>query len=430
MIMGTFYRSTGAPSFSRKVMPGPDLEDSRLLSNTLRRPSPGEGDRRARIYRPLWRAVDSGTITEVAVALLAILGLFGGLFGVLLAPPLRAQESVPSFAVDPSWPKPLPNNWTTGQVGGVCVDSQDHIFIVNRRTLTDKEELSASPAPPIIEFDLAGNVINSFGAPDTVPDSIHGCTTDGEGNVYVAGNHDGIIQKYSPEGKLLLQIGTRGKVDTSDGRLTIQAGGGGFEGRALNSSHDGFFLPASIAIDPADGDIYVADGYGNSRIAVFDKSGRFLRQWGRQGTKAEVEAGMGGVFMQVVHCVAIGNDGLVYVCDRQGDRIEVFDKLGNFKKNILIHTGGPIPDLWGTAWWIGFSPDPQQRYMYVANGRNEAIHILDHASGRILASFGRPGHQVGEFDHAHTLAVDSKGNIYVAETDWGKRVQRFTLVQK
>jgi DNA-binding beta-propeller fold protein YncE len=349
--------------------------------------------------------------------------------GTSLSQPAWAQKNTPKFEIDASWPKPLPNNWTTGQVGGVCVDSEDHVFIVNRRNLTEKELLAAKQAPPIIEFDAAGNVINAFGDPNLVPSSIHGCTTDRDGNVYVAGNHDGIIQKYSPQGKLLLQIGTRGVVDTSDGSLTIQAGGGGFLGRAMNSGHDCFYEPAGIAIDPSNGDIYVADGYGNSRIAVFDSKGQFLRQWGRQGTKAEVEAGTGGVFMQVVHCVTIGDDGLVYVCDRQGDRIEVFDKAGHFKRNILVHTGSEhVPDLWGTVWWLGFSPDRDQKYLYVANGRNEMIHILDHATGQILASFGRPGHQVGEFDHAHTLAVDSKGNIYVAETDWGERIQKFRLV--
>jgi DNA-binding beta-propeller fold protein YncE len=350
-------------------------------------------------------------------------------FTILAPVTARAQEAVPQFEVDAAWPKPMPGKWETGQVGGVCVDAEDHVFIVNRRKLTEKEMLAAEQAPPIIEFDADGKVINSFGDPKVVPNSIHGCTTDAQGNVYVAGNQDGIIQKYSTDGKLLLQIGTRGVVDTSDGTLTIQAGGGGFEGRALNSGHHSFFQPAAIAIDPDNGDIYVADGYGNSRIAVFDRNGQFLRQWGRQGTKEEVAAGVGGVFMQVVHCVIIGNDGLVYVCDRQGDRIEIFDKLGNFKKNILVHTGSEhVPDLWGTVWWIGFSPDKAQKYMYVANGRNEQIHILDHATGRILGSFGRPGHQVGEFDHAHTLAVDSKGNLYVAETDWGERVQKFKLV--
>jgi DNA-binding beta-propeller fold protein YncE len=343
------------------------------------------------------------------------------LLGVAFLGPARistAQDSVAEFVASPSWPKPLPNNWTTGQIGGICADAQDHIFIVNRRNLTDKELIGATQAPPIIEFDADGNVINSFGDPKVVPNSIHGCTVDSEGNVYVAGNHDGIIQKYSSQGKLLLQIGTRGVMDTSDRSLT---------GRALNSSKKGFFMPSDIAIDPATDDIYVADGYGNSRIAVFDKQGTFLRQWGRQGTAEEVTAGMGGVFMQVVHCIKIGADGLVYVCDRQGDRIEVFDKAGNFKKNILISTGSKtIPDSWGTVWWIGFSPDAAQKFLYVEDGRNERIHILDHKTGKILGGFGRPGHQLGEFDHAHTLTVDSKGNVYVAETDWGERVQKFT----
>jgi DNA-binding beta-propeller fold protein YncE len=367
--------------------------------------------------------------TKTKVLLVWSLFGFSIAIGTFLAMPVSAQEA-PRFVVDPSWPKPLPNDWTTGQVGGVCVDSEDHVFIVNRQNLTEKELLAAKEAPPILEFDADGKLINAFGDTNTVPHSIHGCTTDHEGNVYVAGNKDGIIQKYSPAGKLLLQIGTRGTVDTSDGTLTVQAGGGGLLGRALNSGQNSFFLPASIAIDPTDGDIYVADGYGNSRIAVFDKSGTFLRQWGRQGTKEEVRSGMGGVFMQVVHCVTIGNDGLVYVCDRQGDRVEVFDKSGKFEKNIPVHTGSEIPDLWGTVWWIGFSPDQAQKYMYIANGRNEQIHILDHATGKILSSFGRPGHQVGEFDHAHTLAVDSKGNLYIAETDWGERVQKFTLIGK
>jgi DNA-binding beta-propeller fold protein YncE len=295
------------------------------------------------------------------------------------------------------------------------------VFIVNRQNLTDKEVLAAQQAPPIIKFDPQGNVIASFGTKDTVPKSIHGCITDGEGNVYVAGNQDGIIQKWSRDAKMVMQIGTRGVVDTSDGTIT---------GRALNASKTTLFMPSGAAIDPANGDIYVADGYGNSRVIVFDKTGHFLRQWGRQGTTAEAEAGVGGAFMNVVHCVALGNDGLVYVCDRQGDRVQVFDKMGTFKKNIFLRNGNDhLPDTWGTAWWVGFSPDREQKYMYVVNGRNEAINILDHASGKIVGTFGRPGHQIGEFDHGHTMAVDSKGNIYVAETDWGERIQKFRVVK-
>jgi DNA-binding beta-propeller fold protein YncE len=184
-----------------------------------------------------------------------------------------------------------------------------------------------------------------------------------------------------------------------------------------------------MAIDPDNDDIYVGDGYGNRRVVVFDKQGKYLRQWGRQATVEETRAGEGGAFARVVHCIAISKEGLVYTCDRQGDRIQVFDKKGKFIRNIWVRTGtAEVPDPRGTAWWIDFSPDPEQRYLYVMNGRNEQVHIIDHASGEILSSFGRPGHQLGNFTHGHTISVDSQGNIYVAETSTGRRVQRFKRV--
>ncbi len=328
-----------------------------------------------------------------------------------------SAQNPPRFEVDPTWPKPLPEGWVFARLGGVCVDAHDHIAVVDRRDITAEEAETSRPAPPITLFDAAGDVIASFGDPHVVPQSIHGCFFDRENNVWVGGNGDGIIQKYSHDGKLLLQIGKRGLFDTSDGART---------GPANNSSHEQFFLPAGIAIDPANGDIYVADGYGNRRVAVFDKTGKFLRQWGRQATAEETRAGAPGVFSQLVHCIAMGNNGLLYVCDRQGDRVQVFDKAGKFQRNIWIRTGTPtLPDPRGTAWWVAFSRDPEQKFLYVMNGRNEQVHILDHASGRILASFGRPGHQLGNFIHGHAIALDSKGNLYVAETDWGRRVQRF-----
>jgi hypothetical protein len=347
--------------------------------------------------------------------------LCGGLlvlFGALC--PLLAQSDAPKFEVDPSWPKPLPDNWATGQISGVCVDNHDHVFIVNRNDITAKEAEVAEQAPPFIEFDTDGKVVHSFGNWEIVPNTTHGCKIDHENNLWTAGNGDGIIQKYSPDGKLMMQIGKRGILDTSDGTL---------RGRAMNSSHTQFNMPSDIAVDPKNGDVYVSDGYGNSRIAVFDREGVFLRQWGHQGTKEEADAGVGGAFMRVVHCVALGNDELVYVCDRQGDRIQVFDKMGNFQKNIWIKRGRSLPDNWGTTWWIGFSPDRAQQYMYVADGGDEQVKVLDHASGEVLSSFGRPGHQIGELTHAHTLAVDSKGNVYVAETNWGRRVQKFEPVK-
>jgi DNA-binding beta-propeller fold protein YncE len=236
------------------------------------------------------------------------------------------------------------------------------------------------------------------------------------------------VQKYTHDGsRMLLQIGIKGKFDTSVGTIS---------GAPMNSSHERLNLPTQVAVDPADGDVYISDGYGNRRVVVFDREGHFLRQWGRQGTVAEVDAGVGGVFLGVVHCVVIGNDGLVYVCDRFGDRIEVFDKMGNFQRNIRVdakiaHFGLPYEGAAGagSAGWVGFSPDPAQKFLYVGTGVFGEVRILDRATGQSISSFGRPGHQSGDISSAHSLAVDSKGNIIVAETNIGRRVQKFKPVK-
>ncbi|HEY4366696.1 MAG TPA: hypothetical protein VGN07_05630 [Steroidobacteraceae bacterium] len=333
-----------------------------------------------------------------------------------------ATAGAPKIEVDPWWPKPLPEDWITGRLGGVCVDSHDNVIVTNRRDITDEEAETSKQAPSVLIFDQAGNLISSWsGDWDALPGTIHGCYVDGDDNIWITGHRDGIVQKYSHDGKLLLQIGQRGVVDTSDGSQ---------KGKPLNASRTGFFNPAGIVIDPANGDVYVADGYGNRRVAVFDKNGQFLRQWGHQATAEETQRGDPAAFAEVVHCIAMSNAGLLYVCDRQGDRVQVFDKMGKFQRNIWIRTGTPtLPDDRGTAWWVDFSHDPEQKYLYVMNGRNEQVHILDHASGRILTTFGRPGHQLGNFTHGHTLAVDSKGDIYVAETDTGRRIQKFRPVK-
>ena len=201
---------------------------------------------------------------------LGLLVLFGACCRV------QAQSGAPKFEVDPTWPKPLPENWVTGQVSGVCVDNQDHVFIVNRNNITAKEAEVSRQAPPFIEFDADGKVVNGFGDWETAPNTTHGCIIDRENNFWTAGNGDGIIQKYSHDGKLIMQIGKRGVVDTSDGTL---------RGRAMNSSHTQFNMPSDIAVDPENGDVFVADGYGNSRIAVFNRKGEFLRAMGTSGHK-------------------------------------------------------------------------------------------------------------------------------------------------
>ncbi len=328
-------------------------------------------------------------------------------------------QDAPVYEVDPSWPKPLPEGWINGQLGGTCVDSHDHIAVVDRRNITDEEMQHSRQAPPIQIFDMEGNLVTSFGDPHLVPTSIHGCVFDAEDNIYVAGNADGIIQKYNHEGELLLQIGTKGAFDTSDSKIT---------GKAQNSSQVQLFRPSDMAVDPANGDIYISDGYGNRRVAVFNNEGKFLRQWGRQATVEESREGKGGAFTMVVHCITMSNEGLLYVCDRQGDRIQVFNKRGKFIRNIWVRTGtAEVPDYRGSVWSVDFSADSEQKYLYVMNGSKEIVHVLDHKSGEILSNFGRPGHYSGQFTHGHTISVDSQGNIYVAETATGRRVQRFKL---
>ena len=358
---------------------------------------------------------------STSVSLMVALGAF-------IEHPLQAQSNAPKYEVDPAWPKPLPNLWVTGGVGGVCVDSQDHVFILNRRDLSDNDLDAGRQAPSVIEFDPEGNVVNSWGDPDVVPNTPHGCTVDRENNVWLTGSDDGIVQKYSHDGKLLLQIGKRGVVDSDDGTL---------KGKPLNSSHTQFFKPSGIAIDPESGDVYISDGESpgaNHRVAVFDRKGQFLRQWQLERTPEETAAGE--TFAQVVHCVAMDRDGFVYACDRRGDRLQVFDKMGNFRKNIPITFVPKSPQpagagrktgALGTAVWAAFSPDAAQKFLYVTNQDNEQIEILDRSSGRILSSFGRVGHQAGEFTYAHFLAVDSKGNVYVTEVGTGKRVQKFKI---
>jgi 6-phosphogluconolactonase (cycloisomerase 2 family) len=334
---------------------------------------------------------------------------------------VKNRLDLPKFEVDPFWPKPLPDDWVIGGVGGVCVDAQDHVFVMTSRAgeLTETEQKIATEAPPIIEFDPDGKVINSWGDRNVLPGTeLHGCFVDRQSNLWISGSQDGIVQKYSHDGsKMLLQIGTRGKFDSSDGTA---------KGAATNSSHVLLNAPTSVAVDPANGDVYVADGYGNRRVVVFDRNGSFLRQWGRQATEAETDAGVGGVFQAVVHCVAIGNDGLVYVCDRFGDRIEVFDKMGNFRKNIPVESKNGRKKGVGPARWIAFSPDEAQKFMYVADFGHDAIRVIDHATGQTLEILGRTGHQTGEFEGPHMLIVDSKGNIVVGES--GHRVQMFRLV--
>lgn len=330
------------------------------------------------------------------------------------------------FKLDPLWPKHLPRDpetgkyWVTGDVAGNAFDAEDRLFTVNRANLTDTELRVASPSPAFLVYDVAGNVVNSA-TPPVLPDGLHGCFVDHDQNVWIGGNGDAIVQKYSHDlSTLLLQIGEKGHFDTSDGTI---------DGTPNNSSHTLLNRPADIAVDPENDDIYIADGYGNRRVVVFDKNGNYLRQWGEQATVAEAETGVGGKFLQVVHGVNIGHDGLVYVNDRKGNRIQVFEKDGTFIRNIWTNRGylldGPGP---GTCWDLTFSKDRDQRLIYVTDGEEQLLWTINHADGSTDSTYGWPGHLAGEFTFVHTVDADSKGNLYTAETVGGRRLQRFQVV--
>jgi hypothetical protein len=229
-----------------------------------------------------------------------------------------AEAAPPRYEVDATFPKPLPDRWITGGFGGHCIDSQDHVLLLNRQDVLEGELNAGRLAPLMIELDSTGKVIHSWGDPNliegTVPglrngpvqSRLHTCHFDRDNNVWIASSLGGMIQKYSHDGsKLIQQIGSKGVFDTSDGTT---------KGKALNSNAARFTSPATIQVDRQNGDIYVADGEtrnSNSRILVLDANGNFLRQW--------------RVDMDSVHCMGIADDATVYVCNRYGSQIRLYD---------------------------------------------------------------------------------------------------------
>jgi len=349
--------------------------------------------------------------TALAAGLAIALGTF--LTSAVLAQP------VPRFEVDVSWPKPLPDQWVISGLVGICIDSQDHVLVLHRQDELTVGALNAGvPAPLIMEFDPEGNLVNSWGDFDSLDLRLHSCQFDPDDNVWVASAPSGMLQKYSHDGsRLLLQIGQKGVLDSSDGTS---------EGAPLNSNAAKFLMPSGIRVDRETGNIFVADGEqpgSNRRIAVMDASGAFLRQWVIDD-------------MESVHCVHLSNDGLVYVCHRRGSEIRVYDKMGNFHHRIdapwtpvTPPEDGRIVESGGSAVDIALSPDAEERLMFVINQNNARIDIYERESGRFLTSFGRAGNYPGQFNQPHSIGVDSNGNVYVAENR-GQRVQRFRPVSR
>jgi len=334
----------------------------------------------------------------------------------------------PRFEVDPLWPKPLPNRWLLGMAIGVHVDDQDHVWIIHRSsaTLHNNEKARETGvgeccrgAPPVLVFDQTGNLVRSWGGPGEGyewPGSNHGIFVDHKGNVWIGGNgpKDAHILKMTKEGKFLQQFGGLGK-------------------NAGSNNLENFGRVAKIWVDPKANEAYVADGYHNKRVAVLDAdTGKMKRYWGAYGNKPDdtplpkydPAAEPSKQFRNPVHCSDLSNDGLLYVCDRQHNRLQVFKPDGTFVREAFYakNTLGS-----GSTWDIAFSKDPQQRFIFIADGTNEVVRIVLRETLEEITNFGDGGRQPGQFYGVHSIATDSKGNVYTTETYEGKRVQRFVF---
>ena len=378
------------------------------------------------------------------IALLVIMGISQSVLERTAAAQNKGAVQAPRFEVDPLWPKPLPNHWILGSTIGVWVDTDDHVWIIHRstatlgnneKTLETKQGECCAGAPPILEFDQEGNLLRHWGGPGQGyewPDSNHGIFIDYKGNVWIGGNGapDSHILKFTKDGKFLLQVGKKGA------RRKEGAGAGNQEGQVagfVGGSNDpvSFGRVAKIFVDAKANEAYVADGYLNKRVAVLDAdSGKIKRFWGAYGNKPDdtplppynPSNPPAQQFYNPVHCADMSVDRLIYVCDRVGDRLQVFTPEGKFVKEQWYEKNTLNA---GSVWDIAFSKDAQQKYIFMADGVNEKVKIIDRQTLEELTTFGDGGRYPGQFYGVHSIAIDSKGNLYTTETYEGKRIQRF-----
>ncbi len=356
---------------------------------------------------------------------------------------------LPSYRVNPFWPKTLPNDMIIGRIAGVAVDSQDRIFVVHRPGSLSREEvgllqdppmsLCCRPAPPVLVFDQEGNLLDSWGGPGEGhdwPGTEHGIYIDHEDNVWFGGEGTGdpetgsdhrthgegnplctdhFVLKFTNDGEFIMQIGESGKTQG-------------------NNSTEYLGHPADVEVDPQTNEVYVADGYLNKRVIVFDgDTGEYKRHWGAYGRVPNDEpmkrynrdGSSKDDYTDSVHAVKVSNDGLVYLADRGNGRIQVFQKDGTYVEEHFIMPESRLGSSSGTVWDMEFSNDEAQTYMYVADGTNMRVWTLQRDTMEVLDSFGRRGRAAGEFHWLHKFALDSQGNFYTGEVHDQRRLQKF-----
>jgi DNA-binding beta-propeller fold protein YncE len=356
-----------------------------------------------------------------------------------------ATSAAPTFKVDPAWPLEMPNHWIMGSVTGVFVDSKQHVWVAHLPETLTEEELYEEPwkaggvdpakpkpmqlgtcckaAPPILEFDPQGKLVQGWGQGSMTdfsdwPREPHGIFVDHQDNVWVGSHSRHRVMKFTRAGKLLLTIGEYGK--TNGSADTTLLGG-----------------PSGIWVDPKTNEAFISDGYRNRRIIVVDgATGKYLRHWGAYGkvpddtTTFDPKTMMSGELpsqLSTPHGITGSRDGRIYVTDRRGNRIQVFDQQGKFLAEKVI---APATLSSGSAFVPVLSPDAQQQWLYMADGTNHKIWILRRSDLEIVGEFGRGGRQLGQMLRPHGMSVDSQGNLYVGEASTGRRVQKFTLQRR
>jgi DNA-binding beta-propeller fold protein YncE len=367
------------------------------------------------------------------------------------------NRRLPRFEPDPSFPK-LPNNWVLGNVGGVAIDRHDNVWVIHRpRSIAvDKTAEGKTAAPPVLEFDASGKFLQSWGGDGQGydwPDSEHNIFVDQKDNVWISGSSPGGQSKTTRSDDMLIKFTNRGK-------FLFQVGGrdvslGSKDTKSVNK-------PGDLFVSAKTNEVYLADGYGNRRVVVFDaETGAFKRMWGAFGVAPEDDEGSGGrgasggpagvrpagagrgagrgaapppvletdgpgpaKFSSPVHGIVVSNDDTVYVADRSNRRVQLFTRQGHYLGQIFINRAGPSPD---SASGLALSPDKGQQFLYMADFGNSRVVVVDRKKLEVLYQFGTRGAEPGQFQGLHHLAVDSKGNLYTAEVAPGARLQRFAF---
>jgi len=413
-----------------------------------------------------------------AVLIFTLVGTVAGLASraAAISYPPPSSYGAPRFQVDPTWPKQLPNNWIIGQVGGLSVDKINHIWVYQRPESDTADELWAAqsppvaicclPAPPVLEFNEAGDLINAWGPVENItccaagttdpganpnnPEPTdynyvkveHGIYADDSGYVWITGNGAGDRQilKFTRTGQFVMQIGTPGTTCSNLDTLDICKG-------------------AQFYVDTPDNELYVADGYGNNRVVVFNATtGKFKRAWGAFGvtaTKGAMTTGYGAIpplqatypaytytagnpsshFLNPVHCITKDpRTHFIWVCDRVDDRIQVFKTDGTYIGQCYFAQGTLSP---GSTWDVKFYPRGTDTFAILMDGTNQIVRTFlpypsrttgtttPNSACPITGGFGHNGRNAGFFHWNHVSDVDSMGDIFEGEVDTGKRVQKF-----